>query len=127
MTSWWKKIAFKIGAVEGTGSWEKRVALELEAIQSSGQSGAEKIYNAFPSFRHQDQGSFTKRLVHPETMLPGPAAKSLYFDLGEIEAADPTPGDTVPPETPPDIGDSWTFDRTDITFDSTHATMDGGT
>lgn len=98
MSSWWKKIALRLGATEGPGSWERRVARELEAETAAGNSGAAKILAEFPELRHQLVGSYTKRLVRPEHMLFGPAAKSLYFDREELIELDPTPDDQGPDE-----------------------------
>jgi hypothetical protein len=105
MSSWWKKIALRLGATEGPGSWDRRVARELEAETADGNSGAAKILAEFPELRHQLLGSYTKRLVRAGSMISGPAAKSLYFDRSELVALDPTPDDQIPVDDGTDDGD----------------------
>lgn len=121
MAAWWKLIALSFGDGFGTGSWKKRAARALGITNPEGRSWPQIIYNAEPDLQERtNDRNHTKRMVDPALANSGPGswAKRLYLS-GELD-------DVETPESG-DSGEPWTFDRTDIKFDSDQATFDGAT
>ena len=83
MASWWKLVAESLGVTSGGRSHARRVAEHIGATDQAGRSWPAKIALAPPGVT-RDQGSWAKRIVPENLLLPGAAERSIYANAGEI-------------------------------------------